>query len=240
MPPQASILLDYLNYQAIAGDTPAAEQVWGRLLALKLPFELPECFPYLDALIQKRETEALAGAWSALGERFPEKVGKIIVSSNMLTNGNFESAILNGGLDWRVVPVEGATVRLDSPAKFAGRSVRIEFDGTRNLDYGHLFQYVLVQPNTRYRFSGFMRTLGITTDSGPRFQLFDAYNPGRGLKETENLVGTSGWAEQQIAFKTPPDTRLLVVRIARPASGKFDNKIAGTLWIAQLRLAPEE
>ena len=45
---------------------------------------------------------------------------------------------------------------------------------------------------------------------------------------------------QQIAFKTPPDTRLLVVRIARPASGKFDNKIAGTLWIAQLRLAPEE
>ena len=240
MPPQASILLDYLNYQAIAGDMPAAEQVWGRLLALKLPFELPECFPYLDALIQKRETEALAGAWSALGERFPEKVGKLIVSSNMLTNGNFESAILNGGLDWRVVPVEGATVSLDSPAKFAGRSVRIEFDGTRNLDYGHLFQYVLVQPNTRYRFSGFMRTLGITTDSGPRFQLFDAYNPGRGLKETENLVGTSGWAEQQIAFKTPPDTRLLVVRIARPASGKFDNKIAGTLWIAQLRLAPEE
>ena len=240
MPPQASILFDYLNYQAKASDMPTAEQVWGRLLELRLPFELGESFPYLDALIQKRETEALARAWFALGERFPEKLGKLVASANLVTNGHFESDIANGGLDWRVVPVEGAIVALDSPERFAGRSVRIDFDGTRNLDYGHLFQYVLVQPNTRYRFSGLVRTLGITTDSGPRFQLFDAYNPEKELKETENRVGTSEWAEQQLVFKTQPDTRLLIVRIARPASRKFDNRIAGTVWIGHVCLAAQE
>jgi hypothetical protein len=240
MPPQASILFDYLNRQAKASDMATAEQVWGRLLELRLPFELGESFPYLDALIQKRETEALARAWFALGERFPEKLGKLVASANLVTNGNFESDISNGGLDWRVVPVEGAIVALDSPERFAGRSVRIDFDGTRNLDYGHLFQYVLVQPNTRYRFSGLVRTLGITTDSGPRFQLFDAYNPGKELKETENRVGTSEWAEQQLVFKTQPDTRLLIVRIARPASRKFDNRIAGTVWIGHVCLAAQE
>ena len=240
IPAQASILLDYLNYQARAGDMPAAEQVWGRLLESKLPFELPESFLYLDALIQKRETEALARAWSALGARFPEKAGKVVASGNVVTNGDFESDILNGGLDWRVVPVEGATVSLDSSERFAGRSVRIEFDGTRNLDYGHFFHYVLVQPNTRYRFSGFVRTLGITTDSGPRFQLFDAYHPGKELRETENRVGTSEWAEQQMVFKTQPDTRLLMVRMARPASSKFDNKIAGIVCIGRVRLTAEQ
>jgi hypothetical protein len=240
VPPRAPILLGYLNFQAAAGDMPAAAQTWGRLLELKLPFELAASFPYLDTLIQKRETQELARTWSALGERFPEKVGKP-TAANLVTNGSFESNILNGGLDWRVVPVDGATVTIDSQQKFEGRrSVRIEFDGTRNVDYGHLFQYMLVQPNTKYRFSGYMRTQGITTDSGPRFQVLDPYGPEKEFNETKNLVGTSGWMEQELAFKTLPDARLLMVRIIRPASKKFDNKIAGTVWIDDLRLTVQK
>lgn len=110
----------------------------------------------------------------------------------------------------------------------------------RNVDYGHLLQYVLVHPNTRYSFSAYLRTDAITTDSGPRFQIFDAYDPGKMLAATENAVGTSGWTERQLEFKTSADTRLLIIRVARLASEKFDNKIRGTAWIDKVCLIAEE
>lgn len=237
VPREAPMLLGYLNYQANEGDLPTAEQAWNKLLALKQPFELPDAFFYLEALIHERQTEQLAKAWSALGERFPEKVGAIRMASNLVANGSFESDILNGGLEWRVVPVEGVAVSIDSRDAIDGaRSLRIEFDGTRNVDYGHVLQYVLVRPDTRYRFSGYVRTDAITTDSGPRFQVFDAYNPTRMFAATENVVGTSGWTEQQMEFRTAGDTGLLLIRLARPPSEKLDNKIRGTVWIDKVRL----
>lgn len=241
VPDEAPSLISYLNYQAAEGDMPAAEQAWTKLLGLRLPFALHETFLYLDALIQKREAQQLAEAWSALGERFPEKVGSLRVPPNLVANGSFESDILNGGLGWRVVPTAGATVSVDSLDAIDGaRSMRIEFDGTQNVDYGHVLQYVLVRPNTRYRFSGYVRTSAITTDSGPRFQIFDPYDSGRIFAETGNTVGTSPWTEQNLDFKTPTSTRLLLIRVARPASGKFDNKIRGTVWVDKLRLVVNE
>jgi hypothetical protein len=158
-----------------------------------------------------------------------------------MTNGSFESDILNGGLDWRVVPVDGVTASIDLQQPTDGkRSARIEFDGTRNVDYGQLLQYVLVSPNTRYHFSVYMRTAAITTDSGPRFQICDAYDPNKMDVVTGNLLGTSGWTKQELEFKTPADTRLLTIRLVRPASEKFDNRIHGTVWIDNARLVAEE
>jgi len=241
VPPETPVLFGYLNYQAAAGDMIAAEQAWTKLLALKQPFDLPETFFYLETLIQKRQTQQLAEAWSALGERFPEKRGSLWAAPNLVTNGSFESDILNGGLGWRAVPMAGVTVTLDSrDAIDGGRSLRIEFDGTRNVDYGHLLQYVLVNSNTQYHFSGYMRTAAITTDSGPRFQIFDAYAPDKIFAGTENAVGTSGWTKQELKFKTPAGTRLLIIRVARPASEKFDNKIHGTVWVDDVRLVAEQ
>lgn len=239
LPPQASVFFDYLNFEMEAGNVPAAEQAWRRLLQLKLPFDLRQAFPYLDALIQHREPNRLAAAWSSLAERFPEQIGPLVTKPNLVANGSFERDLLNGGMDWRVVPVEGAIARLDSHGAFEGsRALRVEFNGKRNLDYGHVLQYVAVQPNTRYRFSGAMRVGGITTDSGPRFQVFDAFDVQDLFLSTENAVGTSDWSTQRLEFKTKADTRLLIVRLARPPGEKLDNQIGGTVWIDQVSLIP--
>jgi hypothetical protein len=158
----------------------------------------------------------------------------------LVQNGGFEHEILDGGLDWRVVPVEGAEVSVDSAGAFEGvRALRIEFVGKANLDYGHVFQYVPVQANTRYRFSGALRVNGITTDSGLRFQVFDAFDMGKLLLSTQDTVGTSNWSLQQLEFKTSPSTCLLVVRVVRIPSQKLDNQIRGTAWIDQVRLIPD-
>ena len=240
LPPQASVFFDYLNFEMEAGNVTAAEQVWLRLLQLKLPFDLRQAFPYLDALIQHHEPDRLVAAWSTLAERFPAQIGPLVNNSNLVRNGSFEHDILDGGFDWRIVPVDGAVVSMDLQDAFEGaRALRIEFDGKRNLDYGHVLQYVAVLPNTQYRFSGALRVKGISTDSGPRFQVFDAFDMGKLFLSTENTVGTSGWSSQHLEFKTKADTHLLIVRVARPPSEKLDNLIGGTVWIDRVSLTPE-
>jgi hypothetical protein len=237
LPRRAPVFFDYLNYQIQMGRMDAAGEVWARLLEANVAFDLPQAFPYLDGLIQHRETDRLNDAWSALSARFPTEIHTDISRTNLITNGSFEFEPLNGGLDWRVAPVEGAIVSLDSLTTFDGvHSLRIEFDGTRNLEYGGVLQYVLVQPNAEYAFSAYMRVDGITTDTGLRMQIIDAYDIGKLSLSTENLVGSSEWLAEQLAFTTGADTHLLVVRVARPASHKLDNRLAGTVWIDNLSL----
>lgn len=241
IPADAGIFFQYLNYLVAKQRIAAAEAAWTRLLALGLGFEPEKAFPYLDALIRHQRLDALLAAWTALAERYPARMRQRRFTANLFTNGDFESEILNGGLGWRVEATEGVVVSVDTLTAFDGaHALKIRFEGTRNLNYHHVYHYIPVQPNTFYRFVGYMRVQDITTDSGPRFQLYDRYDTSRLFLSTENLVGTSSWSSQQLELKTHPATRLLVIRVARPPSRKFDNLIAGTLWIDRLSLTPIE
>jgi tetratricopeptide (TPR) repeat protein len=240
LPPQPPIFFDYLNFRIERGDIVAAEETWSRIVQLNLPFDVRDAFPYLDALIQHKDLGQLAESWATLAGRFREQIERP-AGSNLITNGNFKFHVLNGGLDWRVIPVEGVAVSLDSTDTVEGaRALRITFDGSRNIAYGHVFQYVVAAPTTTYRFTGYMRVMGITTDTGPRFEICDAYHSGDLLLSTENLVGTSGWSEQHAEFTTKADTGLLLLRISRPASTKFDNRIAGSVLINRVSLSAEQ
>ena len=240
LPQRAPVILDYLNFLIETGRMEAADQTWTMLLESKLPFELSQSFPYLDALIQHREVDHLTEAWAVLCIRFPQEVCARESKPNLITNGDFAFALLNGGLDWRVFPVEGVSVSEDPSVGVSGsKSLRIDFNGAQNLEYAHVLQYVPVSPNTVYAFSAYMRAQGITTDSGPRFQVVDAYDPSKLFLSTENVTGTSGWAAHQLEFRTSADTHMLIVKIVRPISHKFDNRLAGAVWIAGVTLLPK-
>lgn len=237
IPPQPNILFAYLDYLVQKKRIDQAAEVWERILALQLSFEPKAAFPYLDALIANKRVNQLTSAWTELANRNPTRLRQRAFDPNHLTNGDFEGEIFNGGLDWRVGILEGVVVSVDGLTFFDGtHSLKIQFDGTRNIDYGHVLQFVPAKPGTLYRFTGYMRVQGITTDSGPRFQIYDVYDPSKLFLSTENLVGTSGWSPQQLEFQTSPDTQLLIVRVARPASQKFDNQIAGALFIDRVIL----
>ena len=240
LPQRAPVILDYLNFLIETGRMEAADQTWTMLLESKLPFELSQSFPYLDALIQHREVDHLTEAWAVLCIRFPQEVCARESKPNLITNGDFAFPLLNGGLDWRVLSVEGVAVSEDPSVGVSGsKSLRIDFNGMQNLDYTHVLQYVPVTSNTAYTFSAYMRTQGITTDSGPRFEVLDAYDPSKLFLSTENVTGTSDWAAHQIEFRTSTDTHMLIVKVARPISHKFDNRLAGTVWIARVTLLPK-
>ena len=240
LPRHAPVILDYLNFQVASNQMEAARKTWSTLLELKLPFELAQSFPYLDALIQHRDADDLTEAWAALCARFPQEVCARESKPNLITNGDFAFAPLNGGLDWRVIPVEGAAVSEDAADGADGtKSLRLDFDGTQNLEYGHVFQYVPVTPNTVYTFSAYARAQGITTDSGPRFEVLDAYDPSKLLLSTENMIGSSDWSAHRLEFDTKPDTRMLIIKIVRPVSHKLGNRLAGTVWITRVTLLPK-
>lgn len=238
LPSRGSIFVDYLNFEIASGNLRGAGEVWSKLLNSGLAFRPADSFPYFDALLHHGQVGAASELWRELSDRFPAEVRARISSRNLVTNGDFDFPILNGGFDWRVIPTAGATVRIDpADESHPWGLLRIDFDGTQNLDYGPVVQFIQVQPRTRYEFSADVRRNAITTDSGPRFQIFDDYDLKKLPVMTPNQVGTSDWTPVRLTFQTGPNTHLLLLRIARSPSGKFDNKISGTLWVRHIVLA---
>jgi tetratricopeptide (TPR) repeat protein len=239
LPPDIPAYFAYLNFETQRGNFSAAQETWNRLLSLNSPFEPKEAFPFLDDLIKSHELDSASRVWSSLVSRFPDRIPSPASANNLITNGNLQADILDGAFDWRVFPVSGVAVNQDSigPSVDA-RSLRVEFDGTQNLYYGSVLQFVPAQPRTKYTFSAFTRSQALTTDAGVGVQISDAYDPTKILGSTEPLMGTTPWSEQSFSFETPPETRLLIVRIVRLPSQKFDNKIAGAFWLSRVSLTP--
>ncbi len=234
---QQDILSAYLDYLVRTHRLDAAASVWNRLLISPESFDLDAAFRYFDALFYDHRVDGLTTIWADLSRHEPARIHWQPGSANLFMNDGFEDPLVNGGFDWRIAVVEGADVGIDTLSVHNGtRSLFVRFDGTRNLDFGHLLHYVSVKPDTSYRFLAYVRAEGITTDSGPRIAIYDAFDRKALSLETENLLGSTDWREQGLAFYTSPHTNLIVVQVARPPSRKIDNRIAGTLWLDDFSL----
>jgi hypothetical protein len=232
-------LVAYLNALAAYGALDDAHVVWTQIEALNgnAPPDAVQydALQYVDALIQFQRTADLRPVWA---EVVPEDARAAQASGNLITNGNFEETMLNEGLDWRVIPVDGVFVSVDGTTAHDGaRSLRVEFGAAGNLAYQHTFEFVPVESDTEYEFSGYLRTAEITSDSGPRFELYDAADPQRLNFATDEILGTTDWTAERLRFRTGADTHLLIVRVARPTSQSLDNRLSGTVWVDDVRLA---
>jgi tetratricopeptide (TPR) repeat protein len=229
---------DYLYYLLPQKRYLEAQNVWKRIASNPDIFPLSQVAPYIDDLIRAHRPQEAYQVWTDLRNKGLIKPTYQGTSRNLIVNGDFEEEPLNMGFDWRIGGVEGVYAGLDeSQYHSAGHALLIEFPGHENLDYHHVFQYVGVTPGHSYRLRGFMKTEGITTDRGPRLEVRDAYDPNYLDKFSEPLTGTTGgWTELALDFSTGPKTELIVVGIARLPSRKFDNKIAGRVWVDDLRL----
>jgi tetratricopeptide (TPR) repeat protein len=240
LPAHPPFLENYFNFLIASNNLDAAKTVWSRLLESKQPFDLTYGVSYVNALIQHPDVDAASEVWSQLVARFPKEMNPRLTSPNLVTNGNFVLPILNGGFDWRVFPIEGATVSVLPANPDTGGSLQIEFDGAHNVDYAHVLQFIRVEPKTRYAFTGEIRTRGVTTDSGPRFQIFDPQDMAHLFVSSENRIGTSDWWNEKLSFQTGAATRIVILRVVRPASSKFDNQLAGDVWIRHISIMEEK
>ena len=238
LPDEANVNWGANHFFVEAREPLPAMAVWNRMAAHHPSFPVADAFPLLDMLIETGHfddaetvwTQALAAAGLA---------AKADSNGSLIWNGGFEQEPLDGGFDWRVRPIPGVEMGWDEQIAHSGRrSLRLDFDGSANVDFQNVWQYVPVQPATRYRFSAFFRTADLTTDSGIRFEVRDISRPGNPLRFTPNLLGSEQWAQADAEFLTGADTRLLQIVLRRTPSEKLASKIRGTAWVDDVSLHP--
>jgi cytochrome c-type biogenesis protein CcmH/NrfG len=240
LPADADAYLLALNYFSSTKQMDPALVVWQRLVALRKPIVLAKSFPFLDELIAEDRSVDARKVWldaltiSGLNHDEP-------LRHSLIWNGDFAQEFIGGGLGWRWHTPIGADFAFDTvPPTYGVRSAQILFGGGSNPQISEPKQYVAVEPNRSYRFHAYMKTESITTEMGMRFSITDPnhYNAVRVL--TENLTGSHPWTATDVDVATGPETHFLLVQLLRDSSRMFDNKLSGTLWIADVSLVPAE
>jgi len=239
LPAEPEVDWDAIQFFLDQTQPDAAFAVWKRLMTEQPSFPISKAFRLLDQLIETGRADDTLIVWQqALS------VAGITPTTgpphSLIWDGGFEGQLLNGGLAWRYRPEAGFQMDLDEGTVHSGsRSLRVFFDGSQNVDFGHLWQYVVVQPNTRYSFSAYLRTEDLTTDSGIRFEITEANPRSEQRVMTPGAAGTQPWSLDEITFTTGPTTRLLQVTLRRtPSTELLVNKIRGTAWVDDVAFVP--
>jgi hypothetical protein len=233
LPATSEAYASAMNFFLVQQETQAAFVVWRRWLAEKLKFDLRPALSLLDQLLRDSRWADAATVWreslEAAGQAVPPAA-----PGSLVADGGFARDFVNGGFGWRRHSVTGAVVGFEQGA--AGRSLRVEFDGTANLDFAHVSQWVLVEPGARYLFRARLRTKEISTDSGLQFLIVSRQTSDPLLAHTTPLLGTNDWTSQEIEFTAGRSTHLIEIILRRAPSRKFDNKIKGAVWVDDVSL----
>ena len=238
LPAQSGYYWAALDYFISQKNTDAALESWRRLLGLATPLQMSSSFALLDEMISKGRISEAAEIWGQALHKSNWPVDRP-QNASLVFNGGFEHDILNGGFDWRKLPTSGTAFQLDSSVAHLGtRSMRITFDGSANLDFQNLSEFVPVQPGHQYHFSAYLRTRGITTDSGIGFSVFDPLHSAIPQASTPALIGTHPWTLVEMDISTALDTNIIEIALRRKPSWKFDNKLSGTVWVDDVTLVP--
>ncbi len=231
----------YLNFLVQQEHYTEAQSVWKRIGNSPEDFPPTQAAAYINSLIRARRPTEAYQVWTDLIRRGLIKSTYEASPQNLIVNGDFEENLLEMSFDWQLARADGVFAGLDRTTFHSPSfALLIQFMGESNINYGHTLQYVKVDPRRRYRLQGYMKSEDITTDSGPRLEVRDAYDMAALNLATEGLTGTSmGWTPLTLDFVTGPDTELIIVRVARRPSRKLDNLISGKVWVDDIALTPQ-
>jgi tetratricopeptide (TPR) repeat protein len=223
----------------------ATEQVAaGKLSSPPIAFSAIE--PYLDHLIdagKQREAVAVWNELQTLGviasafQQRPADGETDAAHRQYIFNRGFEQTPLNGGFDWRYQSLRFVSVAFSAAAAHSGsRSARIEFTEGRNEESEPIYQRVPVQPGQSYLLTAFVRTEGITSDTGPRLRVLDSRCTACVDATTEPTIGTTPWHQVHVSFTTGPQTSSVKISVWRTCSRAFPFDITGTFWLDDVSL----
>jgi tetratricopeptide (TPR) repeat protein len=219
----------YLHFLFAAGDVEDTRRAWQWAAAHSLIDETLAA-EHVNRLWEQKQYRPAVEAWASyFAPRHTD-----YLHPNLIFNGDFELEPSRSILDWRTVPTAGVEVGRDSTVRYHGQySMRIVFAGQSNLSYRNFSQTLAAGPGV-YQLQARVKTSGLTTDQGIRLEITgDSHSLD---VTTEALLGTTDWRLLEKTFEAPAATRLIEVAVSRKPSLKFDNKIAGTLWIDSISL----
>lgn len=204
----------------------AADRVWPTVLEAPGTLAVRDTFFYLDSLIARHQPAEAFTAWSAIRQKDPAlRVRR--QPDNLLSNGDFEDDLLNGGFGWRYSPVSGVTASLDTSTFHAGtRSLLLQINSEDVQDFG-VTQLVAVLPGSHCRVSGWVHAEELEAAHGVRLAILDGYSHVQ-LALSDDVVGSFPWRELTADFTVPENTGLVQFAVVRSPS---NGVIRGRLWL---------
>jgi len=218
-------LIFFLEWLMQWGRVNDAQIVWDKIMSAGIQNEDIQ-MKYIHFLISKKQVPLAT------------KIRRSSTDIQGMTNSGFEDSITGRGFDWRYTADNKGKwfIRRTLSEAFSGTcSLKINFEGTENISFGHLYQIVPVDPLTSYRLTYGWRSKNITTDQGPFVDIY-GYDCNGVYFKGPMMLGTHPWQEQVMEFTVPQACRAVVVRVRRRPSHRFDNKIAGILWLDDFKL----
>jgi hypothetical protein len=239
LPPSPPIYLATIRELDADAAIDPALAVWNRLESLHPRLSLNEAIPFIDSLIQAHRIDDAHRTWDqavALADSPPA----VDPAGSVLWDGGFETGVIGGGFAWTLAPsARGVQATFDSNEKHSGqRSLRLVFDGSRNVDFSGVCHAVQVQPGTSYVFSAWVHTQALTTDQGVRFRLDWLENGRSASTETTEVHGTQPWTQLTLPWTAVAGVNQLRVCVARHPSDDFGSRIHGTAWVDDVALVP--
>ncbi len=233
VPPRVDSLLAFEFLLQTKHETDAAIAVWDRLMQLHQKFDADKLFGYVRFLIEQHRPEVAMNAWEQASGVL-NLSNYLPTSDNLIVNGDFSLAILNGGFDWTYQTQEGVRLQLDdSDFREGQRSLSIAFDGPGIANAG-IRQWIPVRGNTQYEFTAYHKASAFEGAGGPQLVLRDAYT-NQPLFTSDPLNDADFWKAVHGSFTTPASTTLLVLNVERIPPG---SPMRGKLWLDDLQLSP--
>jgi hypothetical protein len=241
LPADPNVYLAALRELEPTREVAPAMAIWPRLVALHPHLKLNDVFFLTDMLIAAQHT---ADAWQVWNDaqRLSGMQPPPDPPNSILWDGGFETGVRGAGFAWILSPnYGGAQVVIDTRQKHSGNaSLRIIFDGRHNINFENVCHTVAVQPGASYRFSAWVRTEGVTTDQGVRFRLAWMESSTNRTAQTEDVRETEPWTKIELPWTAGKDTQRLNVCVVRLGSAHMDSDVAGTAWIDDVSLEPEQ
>jgi tetratricopeptide (TPR) repeat protein len=239
VPPSPATYLPILHSLADAGDLDDEQLVWNRLIALRQKVPISEMVVFIDELIRRRRVADAVHAWSEAVSIMqnpppPDPAG------SLLWDGSFESGYIGGGFAWNFAPANSdVQVSLDQSEKHSGeRSLRILFNGHRNISFEDGCHTFVPQPAKRYLLSAWVKTQSLTSSEGVRLQIFVLTPTNNQSVTTEDVRGTQPWQQIQLAWVAPPGAGLGSVCVKRNMSDMPGSDIQGAAWLDDISMVP--
>ncbi len=230
------VRLALVNALAAAERFEEAER-WWRVAATR-DVTLRDVIRYLRALEDHGRYRYLAAIWSDLqnsGVLQGADAGQVVY------NGGFERPPQGIGFDWHIVSQQFAVIGVEDGGRSGKASLNLRFTVPNNQEYLLAYQVVPVKPNSSYSVAGWIRSEGMTSDSGVRIRV-TALDCAADcvLAQSADVKGTSEWRQVDADFTTGREAEFVKVCIVRGKSRTFPADVTGVGWVDDVSMQPDE
>ena len=232
LPPVSSIYVDLLWQLAGERDFDKALKIWSRLVAQQPKLHEREVRFFVDGLLNSQRAVQAQTVWKqALTFMDVPKTGD--PAGSLIWDGGFETNLINGGLAWRIEPYKTVRVGYDQLVKHSGtRALRIDISQGDISDFVGVCEFVVVEPNTAYEFSAWMRTRDLAETGGVLFRLIPDIQ-GSQVATSPKLGGTNDWTRVSVPWTSPDHSHLSRVCLSRKPAFQ---QVPATVWVDDVSL----